>query len=89
MAKEIVSKQEVINRIGSMLVELDHFDFNQMYRDLEKLKSQLEDNDPDWRETWDETIDGCDPWGIAGMEWALNTKTDLGYVEVEADEETA
>jgi hypothetical protein len=89
MATEIITKEEAINRIGGMISELDHFDVNQMYRDLERLKSQLEDNDPDWRETWDETILGCDPWGISGMEWALNTKNDLGYAEVEGDEETA
>ena len=89
MAKEMITKEEAINRIGCMISELDHFDVNQMYRDLERLKSELEDNDPNWRDTWNETILGCDPWGISGMEWALNTKNDLEYAEVEADEETA
>ena len=31
MAKEMITKEEAINRIGCMISELDHFYVNQMY----------------------------------------------------------
>ena len=60
-----------------------------MVSGLERLKFELEENDPDWAGTWDDTILGCSPWSIGDMETAISKFQDLGYAEVEADEETA
>ena len=89
MAREIISKEYAVERIGDMLNNLRYVSLDDMVSDLEQLKSQLENNNPDWRDTWDSTILGCDPWGIGGMESALMIKQDLEYADVEADEETA
>lgn len=89
MAREIITKQVAVQRIDSILKELQWFDKAAMVRDLERLKSELEDNDPDWAGTWGDTIDGCSPWSIGDMETAISLFNDLAYADVEADEETA
>lgn len=89
MAKDMITKDYAAERIGDMLKNLRWVSLDDMVRDLEQLKSQLENNDPDWRDTWDSTILGCDPWGLGGMESALFIKQDLEYADIEADEETA
>jgi len=89
MAKEKITIDYAAERVQDLLNELRWTDIDAMVRDLERLKSQLANNDTDWQSTWDETIGGCDPWGIGGMERAISIFNDLGYAEVEGDEETA
>jgi hypothetical protein len=89
MSREIITKQVAVERIDSILKELQWFDKAAMVRDLEGLKSELENNDPDWSSTWDDTILGCSPWSIGDMERAISLFNDLAYVQVETDEETA
>jgi hypothetical protein len=89
MSREIITKQVAVERIDSILKELQWFDKAAMVRDLEGLKSELENDDPDWSSTWDDTILGCSPWSIGDMERAISLFNDLAYVQVETDEETA
>jgi len=84
-----ISKAIASEDVQTIIDALRYTDIDQMVSDLERLKSQLDDNDPDWADTWDGTILGCDPWGIGGMERAISKFQDLGYAEVETDEETA
>jgi len=89
MSKTTITKQVAAERIGDLLKELQWFDKAAMVRDLEGLKSELENNDPDWSSTWDDTILGCSPWSIGDMERAISLFNDLAYAQVETDEETA
>jgi hypothetical protein len=89
MSKTTITKQVAAERIGDLLKELQWFDKAAMVSGLERLKFELEEDDPDWSSTWDDTILGCSPWSIGDMERAISLFNDLAYVQVETDEETA
>ena len=86
MARDKISKEYAVEQVQSMIDNLKYVDINDMVRDLGRLKSQLENNNQDWQETWDETIDGCDPWAIGDLERALDTLKELQYSDVDVEE---